>query len=84
MQVIVQDLRNVAMLRHAGVPLPRILTSKIRGKGGLIQEAAHQNRGKEPCNEGLGATELYRQSSSHPVMDNNGNTLRSFAVKAEG
>ena len=43
----VQDLKVVARLRQQGVPLQRILTSKIHGRGGLLQEAEPQSQKRQ-------------------------------------
>lgn len=40
----VQDIQIVAQLRNAGVPLEQILTSKIRGRGGLIRKIEGQQK----------------------------------------
>ena len=43
----VQDLKVVARLRQQGVPLHRILTSKIHGRGGLLREVEPQSQKRQ-------------------------------------
>ena len=41
---VLQDLRTVESLRSKGVPLQRILNTTVHGRGGLLDQLAHEKR----------------------------------------